>query len=183
MTKYRYSEGLPFVKEMGGGLNMPQVFAYDTKTDKVSFTDDLIFAPGKSGLFQLLIMPDSQQELESMENDLKDISQICSEFLDPKEATILVQSTDPSITTVNERYVSTIARLAKGEEFAADPALMKNRPYPTGYDEWRLKREIRGKKFVILRQDRFVFAACDTVADLKKAVDKFEGAVHMKASL
>jgi hypothetical protein len=183
MIKYKHSEGLPFIPEMGGGRNMPQVYACDTRTQRVSFTDDLIFAPGKTGLFQLLILPDSQYDLDLMEEDFKEINQISNEFLDSKEATILIQSTDPSITLTSKQHAKDVARLATSDEFAADATLMRNRPYPTGYDEYRLKREVRGKKLVILRQDRFVFAACDSVAELKAAVQRLDGALTLKAML
>ncbi|KAK4941597.1 hypothetical protein LTR10_018474 [Elasticomyces elasticus] len=168
MTRYRHSEGLPFIPEMEGGVLLPQVYAYSFQTDKTCFTDDLIFSPGKTGLFQLLILPDDVADLDSLMDALDDVDQNSSDLIRWEEATILIQSTkaSPGLTNMSE---GGITRLATADEFAADSTLCGNRPPPIGYDEERLRKEIKGKKFVILRQDRFVFAACDTAEGLKEA--------------
>lgn len=173
MTKYRHSEGLPFVPEFGGGLLLPQVYAYNFKTRKVNFTDDLIFATKKTGLFQLLILPNRVEDIDSLIKGLEDIDQVSGKLLSSAEATIVVQSSKSSSTpTVFPRQ--DVTRIATADEFAADEVLCKNRPAPVGYDELRLQKEVKGKKYIILRQDRFVFAACDTLAELKDAASRLE---------
>ncbi|KIW12496.1 hypothetical protein PV08_09773 [Exophiala spinifera] len=171
MTKYQHEEGMPFIPEMEGGLLLPQVYAYDFKTRRVCFTDDLIFAPHKTGLFQLLILPDSVDDCSRLINGINEVDRVSNNLLSSNEATILLQSTKvPTGSTAFPQQ--DIARLAAGNEFAADSLLCRNRPDPIGYDEYRLHKEIRGRRYVILRQDRFVFAACDTIVELKGAAGR-----------
>ena len=59
-----------------------------------------------------------------------------------------------------------VFRLATAEEFAADEIMCKARPAPQYYDMYQLKKDLHGKRFVIVRPDRFVYAACDTAAQL-----------------
>lgn len=178
MTKYQHREGLPFIPEMEGGLLLPQVYAYDLKTQKVCFTDDLIFAPQKAGLFQLLILPDGLDDLHTLTQGIDDVDRVSRNLLQSNEATILIQSTTASTGSMALPQQD-VARLATGEEFAADPVLCRNRPEPLGYDEHRLHREIRGRKYVILRQDRFVFAACDTIVELKDAAGQLANSLSL----
>ncbi|KEF60384.1 uncharacterized protein A1O9_01944 [Exophiala aquamarina CBS 119918] len=183
MTRYRYENGFPFIRNMHGGINLPQVYACDLKTRQLSFTDDLLFSPWKKGLFQLLILPDSIEELEELKDDLGDIDAISNGFVRADEATVIIQSTDSRLSLDGRQYDQIVTRLATADEFAADPLLCKNRPPPIGYDEWRLGREVKNKKFVVLRFDRFTFAVCDTSAQLKEAVGRIERVLHLKASL
>lgn len=183
MTKYRYSPGLGFIGEMGGGLNLPQVYAYNFRTQKVCFTDDLIFSTGKTGLFQLVILPNNIKEIEPLTRDLPDINHLSENLILSEEATVLIQSTKASLSPAEISIPQQIARIAPGDEFAADPELCKNRPPPIGYDELRIQKEVRGKKYVILRPDRFVFAACDTPAQLKEAIRKLPSALHLNSKL
>lgn len=182
MTKYRYANGHAFIGDMLGGMNLPQVYAWDLKTRKLSFTDDLLFSPNKKGLFQLLILPKSVEEIKGLTNDIKDIDTISNGLIRPDEATVLIQSTDSRLSLNGSQYAQVITRLATAEEFAADPVLCKNRPAPIGYDEWQLGGEVKHKKYVVVRFDRFTFAACDTSAQLKDVVGRIEGALHMKPS-
>ncbi|EXJ82936.1 hypothetical protein A1O3_06753 [Capronia epimyces CBS 606.96] len=176
MTRYRHSPGLPFLEEMRGGLLIPQVYAYNFKTNGICFTDDLIFSPAKTGLFQLLVLPDSPSEVDALLDHLQDIDKLSNDLLRSREATVLIQSVgcafEPSTVPPQD-----LARIATGDEFAADAVLCKNRPPPIGYDERRLKKEVGGKKYVILRPDRFVFAAGDTLDELREAASKLASVV------
>ncbi|KAK5052037.1 hypothetical protein LTR84_002841 [Exophiala bonariae] len=183
MTKYRYMNGFPFIGNMLGGINLPQVYAFDLKSKQIAFTDDLLFSPEKRGLFQLLILPRSVEETEDLTKDLKEIEDVSNGLIRADEATVLIQSIDPRLSLNGRHYDQTITRLAIAEEFAADPVLCQNRPPPIGYDEWRLGGEVKHKKFVVVRFDRFTFAACDTSAQLKDVVRQIEKALHVKASL
>ena len=181
MTKYQHKDGLPFIPEMQGGLLLPQVYAYNFKTRKICFTDDLIFAPEKVGLFQLLILPDDiDVDVDKLIKNVGDVDRISSNLIRSDEATILIQSTQAGTSTEAAALPKQdLARLATGEEFAADPVLCNNRPEPIGYDERRLQREVKGKKYVILRQDRFVFAACNTPAELRQAASQLGGILSL----
>jgi hypothetical protein len=183
MTKYRYTNGFPFIGDMLGGINLPQVYACDLKSKQLAFTDDLLFSPKKKGLFQLLILPKSIDETEDLTKDLKNIDHISNGLIRADEATVLIQSTDRRLSLNGRHYDRMVTRLATAEEFAADPLLCKNRPPPIGYDEWRLGGEVKHKKFVVVRFDRFTFAACDTSAQLMDVVGQIEKALHVKASL
>ncbi|PVH71142.1 hypothetical protein DL98DRAFT_597226 [Cadophora sp. DSE1049] len=66
-----------------------------------------------------------------------------------------------------------VMRIATAEEFAADK-LCDRRPAPSYYDEYRLKKEVKGRTFIILRQDRFAFAACADKAELDIAAARIE---------
>lgn len=171
MTKYQHKDGLPFIPQMEGGRLLPQVYAYNFKTRKICFTDDLIFAPEKVGLFQLLILPENVEDVDKLMKDIDEVDRISNNLIQSNEATILIQSTEPT-TEAAALARQDLARLATGQEFAADPVLCNNRPEPIGYDERRLQREVKGKKYVILRQDRFVFAACNTTAELRQAASQ-----------
>jgi len=183
MTRYRYAKGFPFIGDMSGGINLPQVYACDLRTKKLSFTDDLLFSPVKHGLFQLLILPRNIEELEELQTGLTDIDTISNGLIRADEATVIIQSTDSRLSLNGRQYSQAVTRLATADEFAADPILCKNRPPPIGYDEWRLGKEVENKKFVVVRFDRFTFALCDTSAQLKEAVGRIEGSLHLKASL
>ena len=180
MTRYQYNPGLGFIGEMGGGLLLPQVYAFNFRTKKVEFTDDLIFSANKKGLLQLIILPDTTREIESLMTGLEGVNELAGDLVSTEEATVIVQSTNASISAVDISIQQQVTRIANADEFAADPVLCKNRPPPIGYDELRVREEVRGKKYVILRPDRFVFAACNTTEELKHAVSKAPSALHIQ---
>ncbi|EXJ87698.1 hypothetical protein A1O1_04623 [Capronia coronata CBS 617.96] len=176
MTRYRYSPGLPFLAEMGGGLLLPQVYAYNFKTRRVCFTDDMIFSPEKTGLFQLVVLPNSPEEIDDLLRATVDTDKLAKGLFCCEEATVLIQSVTCAIQPTAV-YARDIARIATGDEFGADAVLCKDRPPPIGYDELRLKKEVGGKQLLILRCDRFVFAACDTRDELREAARRLGHAV------
>lgn len=178
MTKYRYGPGLGFVGEMGGGLLLPQVYVFNFRTEGVEFTDDLIFSPNKKGIFQLLILPNTVDEVEGLTRGLEKITDISGGLLLSEEASIIIQSTKVSSSVRGTSNQQQLSRLASGDEFATS-ILCKNRQPPVGYDELRLQKEVGGKKYIILRPDRFVYAACDTGRDLQKAVVRLSEALHL----
>ncbi|ETI26137.1 hypothetical protein G647_02914 [Cladophialophora carrionii CBS 160.54] len=179
MTRYRYTPGLAFLADSVGGLLLPQVYAFNFRTNKIEFTDDLIFSEDNTGLFQLLVLPDKVAEVEPLTRGLEDINGLSDGLLLAEEATVIIQSTKVSLSAEDVPVQQQLARIAGGDEFAADPVLCKNRPPPIGYDELRLRKEVGGRKYVILRPDRFVFAACDTLAELKETVTKLSSALHV----
>lgn len=178
MTKYRYSAGLGFVGELGGGLLLPQVYIFNFRTERVEFTDDLIFSAANKGIFQLLILPNTVNEVEHLTRGLEKINESSGGLLLSEEASVIIQSTEASISAQDTSTRQQLSRLASGEEFARS-ILCQNRQPPVGYDEMRLRKEVNGKKYIILRPDRFVYAACDTERELQKAVARLPEALHL----
>jgi hypothetical protein len=177
MVRYKYEQGLPFMPDMGGGRQLPQVYACDLGSGKIFFTDDVIFASHKTGLFRLLILPERLEHVGRALEGSRNIESLSQGLLRFDETTILIQSRRVD-TDGSDLPSQDTLRLASSEEFAADVELCRNRPEPVGYDEFRLKREVQGKLYVILRHDRFVFATCDTIDELKwvsKQLDTFLG--------
>jgi len=176
MTRYKHEDGLPFLLEFNGGLQLPQVFAWDFVESRVVFTDDLLFPLGKKGLFQLLILLNRPEEVSEALEACKGAASLSDNRVLEDEATVLIQDFGAwmdnallSTTTVK------IARIATGEEFAADPVLYRNRPPPDGYDAFRLRRELgTDVKFVVVRPDRFVYAACRTSDELRRCLQRLE---------
>src|SRR5262249_11304297 len=113
---------------------------------------------------------------ERLTASVKEIDQHSSSLLHSSEATIIVQSTSSPSTKLSH-IPTTVARLATAPEFAADLLLCKNRPPPIGYDEHRLRPNVGGSKSAVVRRDRFVFAACNTISELKQAVGRISPAV------
>jgi 2-polyprenyl-6-methoxyphenol hydroxylase-like FAD-dependent oxidoreductase len=173
MTKYRWEagRGMAFLEDMGGGGNFPQVYcaALDTQTSQVHFTDDIIFAPSKECLFQVVAILQSPDDLYSCRQTLAGVDDASEGAVKAEEATIILNTTNP--TSIPDSKGS-IYRLATGEEFAADETLCRGRPKPIGYDPFRMKREVGNRRFIIVRPDRFVFAACQTQEELLSASKK-----------
>lgn len=58
-------------------------------------------------------------------------------------------------------------RLATANEFVEEKRLSSVRPPPQFYDLYRMEKEMKGQQFIILRPDRFVFAAVDSQENLR----------------
>jgi hypothetical protein len=178
MIKYEYEPGMAFLPDLGGGSCFPQVYCVSLGVGKieprVEFTDDIIFAPEKKGLFQLVVLVDKVEELEAAAEAVQHVEKLSQSTLLSVEATFIVHdplaTIESSLTwpSCNGRAV----RIATGSEFAADERLCGGRPEPLYYDAYRLKKEVRGHRFVILRPDRFVFAACVDTAQLDIAASR-----------
>ena len=174
MTRYRWEDGrgMAFMKDMAGGQNFVQVYAVQLKADglkqSVSFTDDIIFAPRKQATFQLVVILQSPVDIVGLETELKDLDQISEKALLPEETSVFINSTKVSSMDTDGWDVW---RLASAGEFA-QTLLCKGRPEPKNYDPYRMSKEVEGLKFVILRPDRFVFAACNNRTQLRQAAQK-----------
>jgi hypothetical protein len=57
--RYQYQSGMPFLPQYGGGVCFPQVYCISLNgaqnAGRVTFTDDLIYAPLKEGLCQVMV--------------------------------------------------------------------------------------------------------------------------------
>jgi len=67
-----------------------------------------------------------------------------------------------------------VVRIATASEFALDERMCGGRPAPLYYDEYRMLKEAKGMSFVVLRQDRFIFAACADKAQLDIAACRID---------
>ena len=165
MTRYIHAQDLPFLPS--GGLLLPQVYAWDCGASQVGFSDDFIFSKRKGGLLQLLLLPDSMEEASRMIVELQQLPE--HKLFSPREATTLIQDTDVDLSRIVQEGM-TLARVATGGEFAATE-LCRNRPPPQHYDPYRVSKELPGMKFVLVRPDRFVYAACKDMKGLAATID------------
>lgn len=184
MVQYQWDEGagMAFLPTIAGGRNLPQVYVTSINTavqpPKVLFSDDVLFAPQKKGLFQLAVLLQSPNDAMTIDQGLAGLQQASHGALREDEATLFLNSTETPAVDLKERPMY---RLATGAEFASTP-LCAGRPEPVGYDPCRMSKEVGYKKFVILRPDRFVFAACDTVKELHVAAARV-GSLFMNGEL
>lgn len=174
MVRYRWEDGrgMAFLPSLGGGGNFPQVYTTTIRSQpkerKVLFTDDLIFSPTKTGLFQVAVILASVKSVSLVDDTLSGLEEISGGCLKEDEATIFIDTTESLALGFSGREVY---RLATADEFAADPALCAGRPEPMGYDPYRMSKEFGLDKYIILRPDMFVFAACDTRSELEYAAE------------
>ena len=186
MYRYTYQPGMHFMPYMLGGILFPQVYcvSLDKSTSSklgVQFTDDVIYSQDKRGPFQLVILIDKMDAIVEVDNALSEVTHISNGHVLASEATVIVQDplagsqngygTNPSIRSEETR--PKWFRIATGAEFAASRLCM-NRPDPMYYDEYRMRKEVKGRQYVILRHDRFVFAACEDLPDLNHALQQIE---------
>jgi hypothetical protein len=169
MVRYEYSNGLPFLPEYNGGLCLPQVYCkrFGRPDGEVFFTDDVIFRREKKGLFQLLVYLKSTDELKLTRDIIADVDYMSKGEIRASEATFLVEVLECGESEQGDD----VYRLATPEEFAKSP-LCEGRPAPVLYDPLYLRKEVKGMRFVVVRQDRFIFAACSTKDDLRAVCSK-----------
>lgn len=167
MVRYNFCDGMPFLPKFNGGLCLPQVYCKPIGNDgnEIAFTDDVIFSQEKKGLFQLLIIVKSVDDAFSALDAVSNIGEISNGEMDLHETTLLVEDT----ACGTRENAPQIFRVATGEEFANSP-LCEKRPSPVFYDPFIIGKHLEGMKFVLLRPDRFIFAACGTKDDLESAV-------------
>jgi len=168
MIRYHWEEGLPFLDDSCGGRSLPQVYfspvTSSSKVLEVMFTDDVIFQKSKKGMFQLVVLLEDLTELKGIRKSLLGIDEAFKNYLLAEETTFIVQKSvvnDVPIDVGNDVF-----RLATADKFAATEALCKGRPTPRYYDAYRMKKDLDGKAFAIVRPDRFLYAACDTADEL-----------------
>ncbi|OAQ82124.1 monooxygenase [Purpureocillium lilacinum] len=171
MVKYKWvdGKGMAFVPTLGGGINFPQVYAKrlagkQCQTEPVHLTDDVIFASNKVGLFQLVVLltPVNGHNPVFDFGELAGLKEATGGHLREGEASVFLNATGPAQLGSESE---TAYRLATADEFAED-VLCANRPYPRGYDPFRMAKGVGSRRFIVLRPDRFVFAAVNTTAEL-----------------
>ena len=152
--------------ELSGGLCFPQTYCVALqKGATVQFTDDVIFGD-KNSMFQIVVLLNSLNELETAILGLKGLNKD-SKLLPPHNATFFVPRTSYKPGDFHDGLHQPVYRTATGDEFARS-MLCNSRPIPRGYDETLMWKSVDGKRYVVLRPDRFVFAVCNTEAELAK---------------
>ncbi|KAF3396168.1 hypothetical protein F1880_007280 [Penicillium rolfsii] len=170
MVQYKHLEGLPFLPEHNGGLCLPQVYCkpLGKSNQDVFFTDDVIFGPEKKGMFQLLVYAKTLDRVSAARQDVADIDDMSHGQIRANEATFLVETVEDMACDPAD-VVDNIFCLTSAEEFAQSPLCFR-RPEPEFYDPLCIGTALKGMSYVILRPDRFIFAACATRVDLRKIV-------------
>ena len=168
MTRYKWQNGLPFLPEFGGGISLPQVYCAPIDPDstdlQVNFTDDVIFRPDKQGLYQIVVLLRSLTELDEAREALRKIKKLPESYVVANEASFIVQSPEPRTC---HGIGADVFRLATADDFSSSPSLCRGRPPPQFYDMYRMKKDLGGKRFAVVRPDHFLYAACDDAQDLK----------------
>lgn len=178
MVRYSRAPELPFLPEYNGGLCIPQVyckamFPLPEGLEEIFFTDDVIFGLQKTGLFQLLVYLQDVKELASAREAVSDIEEVSKGEIPTSDASFLIEAmADPNDNDDDDagKDMTSVYRLVTTEEFASS-ALCHGRPAPQFYDPFYLGKALHGKKYILVRPDRFVFAACDSKEDLARAVE------------
>jgi hypothetical protein len=169
MIRYSWKEGLPFLGDAHGGICLPQVYCAPLfkhpKDIGVSFTDDIIFARQKVGIFQLVVLLETLEDLEHARSALHGLRKQPRFYVLPEETTFILQA--PQVNILQPNIGDDVFRLATADEFASNELLCRGRPVPHYYDMYQMKKDLHGKRFVIVRPDRFVYAACDTADQLE----------------
>jgi 2-polyprenyl-6-methoxyphenol hydroxylase-like FAD-dependent oxidoreductase len=165
MVKYEWQDGkgMAFLPQLGGGGNFPQVYCRklgDTEDcGAVQFTDDVIFASGMQGLFQLVVFLTAMEDVPRVRRMISGLDEESGGLLRTNEAAFILKSTTPTLHNAMQ-CDETVYRLATGEEFGLTD-LCNGRPKPQFYNPLRISDAVESKRLIILRPDRFVFAACN----------------------
>ncbi|OQE16036.1 hypothetical protein PENFLA_c029G07282 [Penicillium flavigenum] len=177
MVPYKYSPGLPFDLAHKGGTFLRQVYCKPVGgSGDVCFSDDIIFGKAKKGIFQLLVYLRDVNELTAAREAVSRIAEISKGELYCAEVTYLIGMLDIDSNAVT-KDASSVYHLATGAEFARSP-LCRGRPEPEYYDPHQLGKTLGGNKFVLVRPDRIVYAACDNDSQLEEEVSEAVAYLH-----
>jgi hypothetical protein len=176
---------MSFLSEFAGGILFPQVYCrsvFSNPDSQVHFTDDVIFRSPYNSLLRLVVSVSNITEAETAYSELKgidlhtisrgelNIEEVCYIVHDPLlEAPALSTSISPT----------QIYRVATIEEFKKS-SLNINRPKPAGYDMYGIRTWLQGRRYVLVRADRYVFAECTSAEELKRACGKAPSVLFAK---
>ena len=177
ITDYKWEPGkeMAFIPNIRGGKNFPQVYCMQLGRSGVrnlQFSDDIIFASSKKGLFQLVVLLHSFFDFEDAYKSSMDIDIVSGNTLRADEAMFIVQQTGAPLNSEGES--DRVYRLAMAEESSQDEELCGGRPPAQFYDPYRMKKEVGGRPFVSLRPDQLVFAAAHSQKDLFDAAKQLK---------
>jgi hypothetical protein len=179
LTRYTWAPGMPFLSAYDGGKCIPQVFCipYTSTATKPLFTDDVIFNRDKKALFQLVVLLGDAQQLSGAIEHLTDLEKMGEGELNVNEATFIIEDVLPAVDqrTIPKCALGRTYRIVQRDEY--DSNIWGSLPEPIGYDGRRMRREVHGK-YVIVRPDRFVFAACNSARELIEASGSLAAMFH-----
>ena len=129
-----------------------------------AFSDDVIFAKGKTGIFQVVVLTDTLQEARIREAEIAsaELEQLSNGLIHTSETTYIVHKEKPS-GSVPKNFVFAMS-LSEYDKMGITPQL-------TGYTKDRIQQEFPWKKFVVVRPDRYTFGtaiAADGVQDIAR---------------
>lgn len=168
---YTHSDGMPFLPYLHGGIAFPQTYCTElVELDiRVRFTDDVIFSKEKTKLFQIVVLLNKPSQAIAAIEEMDGVDGLSDGHLSTKEATLLVQAKDCLPNNENTGFTGlSLFRTATAKEFEQSD-LCVGRPAPHGYSDSQIWNIMKGKRFVIVRHDRFVYAACNTRAEMVEA--------------
>lgn len=176
MIQYQWTEGMGFLPDLAGGRCLPQVYCRSIlSADKgdspiVQFTDDVIFRPEFQSILRLVVLVDDLQQADKARSELAslDLAALSNGEVSTDEVCYLVMSPDCQSRQMADLQGQRIYRIATGEEFQSSK-LCEHRPPPTGYDMYRIKTDLGGRMYILVRPDKFVFAACYNADELVDA--------------
>jgi len=183
VTRYKHRRGCPFLPDQSGGISVPQVFCEQEKEiSKIDsgkqplLTDDAIFSKSKMGICQLVVLADTMNEALTINEDLKTLNlEKCSQgYLHAHEATYIIPAFTEPVGVAPSGLNILATRSVKD--------LMQDKSLTSldfsHYKPDRINKEFPGKKFLIVRQDRFSFAACSSVWELEDIGCRIPGALE-----
>ncbi|KAF7156272.1 hypothetical protein CNMCM5623_009665 [Aspergillus felis] len=172
MVRYTHTDGMPFIPELNGGLSLPQVYGKRTNGEVV-FTDDIIFRSQQGALFHMFVYLHNSQEIQEIRRVLREVEQLSKGTIVANNVPIIVEELKKKEI---EDCPNDIIQLATSEDFASS-SLCNQRPKPMLYDPFIIGKEIRGR-YCIVRPDRFIYAACNEIKDLREAIQKMLAYLH-----
>ena len=171
MFRYRHRPNVAFLPQ-SGGFTLPQVYCVNlglgTVDKSVEFTDDVIFGKDKQKLFQVVVLLKSADQYAQARDDLANVDELSRGELLASEATFIVH--DSRSLLGDTKGLENMYRVATAQEFAASTELCGRRPAPEYYDEFQMMREAKGMRFLIVRPDWVVYAACKSAVELERSV-------------
>lgn len=179
MIRYSYEPGTAFLPDLGDGFSFPQIYYLDLCNDyndiasRVRFKDDAIFDHWKQALSQVVVLNNNLAETKAAKQSLQGLEHASEGELREHEATYIFH--DLSVfPDMNSYFDVGLFRIATGTEFA-ETRLCHQRPEPRFYDPFHMVKEAQGKPFIILRPDRFVYAACADRSELFESARRLAG--------
>lgn len=191
MMRYDYTPDTPFLADYGGGISLPQVFAapIDQPAPPLPmFTDDVIFSKQKRGVFQVVALAGSLEQLQDIQSSIATMGK----NYDIDDVLLLAETTYIMHSYADQKgqdfcnmgpilQAESIVRVIDAEEYKTAgetrDALAQGfpRPKPINYDPYRIYNDL-GKDvlFAVVRWDRILFARCRSLSELKavlKAID------------
>lgn len=162
---------MPFLPNFLGGRCLPQVYCRPVGqlVGEVQFTDDTIFRKREPApLLYLLVYLSNAEELPEAQRAVAGVNYISRGEIQDSDVTFLLE-TDSGVG----KNVSSIPAftLATAAEFSRSP-LCSRRPEPMYYDSGIMGKTLEGRKYIVLRADRFIYAACRTEEELKATLSQ-----------